>query len=369
MALDTAPIQQPGRSEELETLQRLFADASRLPRSGFSWCLRSRARGGVGRTALAVHAAYQLQEHFPGGQLYVNLRGAERQALKPAEVLAQLLRALGIPGALIPEDIDERARVYRRRLAKRRVLIVLDNAADEAQVRPLLPGGGSSAVLVTSRSKPAGLDTAATIRLDVLHPDEALDLLGKLAGRARVAGELEAARAITRLCGYLPLAVRIAGAKLDAKRHLPLIRFAVQLADQHRRLDTLHAGDLDLRASFALSYQHLPADQRRLFRLLGLLEEADFPTWVCAALLDCPIGRAVDLTERLVDAQLLEVVGDDAIGQVRYRFHDLLRVFARERAGAESHRRAGGRRSDGRSAATCRLPQTPPGSWTGVAST
>jgi tetratricopeptide (TPR) repeat protein len=321
-----------GRSEELETLRRLFADASRRPRSGLIVVSALAGKGGIGKTALAVHAAYQLQDHFPDGQLYVNLRGAERQALQPADVLAQLLRALGIPSALIPEDVDERARLYRRRLTTRRVLIVLDNAADEAQIRPLLPGGGSSAVLITSRKQLAGLDTAANIRLDVLQPADAIALLGKLAGRARVEEEPEAAESIARWCGYLPLAVRIAGAKLHAKPHLPLRRFAQQLADQRRRLDTLQVGDLDLRASFALSYRQLPAEQRRLFRLLGLLEVADFPAWVAAALLDCPIDHAADLTEQLVDAQLLEATGEDAVGQLRYRFHDLLRVFARERA-------------------------------------
>ncbi len=321
-----------GRSKELKRLQRLFADARRRRHAGLIVVSAIAGKGGVGKTALAVHAAYRLQSRFPDGQLYVNLRGAERQALQPADVLAQMLRALGVPSALIPEDVDERAGLYRRRLAKRRVLIVLDNAAAEAQIRPLLPGGGSSALLITSRKQLAGLDMAATIRLDVLQPAEALDLLGKLAGRARVEKEPEAARSIIRLCGYLPLAVRIAGAKLHAKPHLPLRRVADQLANQHRRLDTLQVGDLDVRASFLLSYQHLPADQRRLFRLLGLLEAADFPTWVAAALLDCPIGRAADLLERLDEAQLLEATGEDAVGQLRYRFHDLLRVFARERA-------------------------------------
>lgn len=321
-----------GRSKELKRLQRLFADARRRRHAGLIVVSAIAGKGGVGKTALAVHAAYRLQSQFPDGQLYVNLRGAERQALQPTDVLAQMLRALGVPSALIPEDVDERAGLYRRRLAKRRVLIVLDNAADEAQIRPLLPGGGSSGLLITSRKQLAGLDMAATIRLDVLQPAEALDLLGKLAGRARVEKEPEAARSIIHLCGYLPLAVRIAGAKLHAKPHLPLRRVADQLANQHRRLDSLQVGDLDVRASFLLSYQHLPADQRRLFRLLGLLEAADFPTWVAAALLDCPIGRAADLLERLDDAQLLEATGEDAVGQLRYRFHDLLRVFARERA-------------------------------------
>jgi tetratricopeptide (TPR) repeat protein len=289
-------------------------------------------KGGVGKTALAVHAAYQLQPQFPDGQLYVNLRGAERQALQPADVLAQLLRALGIPSALIPEGVDERAGLYRRQLTRRRVLIVLDNAADEAQVRPLLPGSGSSAVLITSRALLAGLDTAHTIHLDVLHEDEALDLLRKLAGRARVAHELEAAKAISRLCGYLPLAVRIAGAKLNANPHLPLTNLAQQLADQHRRLDTLHVGDLDLRASFALSYQQLPAEQQRLFRLLGLQEGPSIGVPAAKALLNQQVAKAKNLeAEKLLD-QLVDLNLLDRPILGRYRLHDLLRLFAHEQA-------------------------------------
>jgi tetratricopeptide (TPR) repeat protein len=320
-----------GRSKELKTLQRLFAATRRRRHAGLIVASAIAGKGGVGKTALAVHAAYQLQPQFPDGQLYVNLRGAERQALQPGDVLARLLRALGIPSALIPEGVDERAGLYRRRLSRRRMLIVLDNAADEAQVRPLLPGGGSSAVLITSRALLAGLDTAATIRLDVLREDEALDLLGKLLGHARVEQEPEAAKAISRLCGYLPLAVRIAGAKLNANPHLPLTQFAQQLADQHRRLDTLHVGDLDVRASFALSYQQLPADRQHLFRLLGLQEGPSIGVPAAKALLNQRVKaedlEAEDLLDQLVDLDLLDrpILG-------RYQLHDLLRLFAHEQA-------------------------------------
>jgi tetratricopeptide (TPR) repeat protein len=321
-----------GRSKELKTLQTLFADTRRRRHAGLIVVSAIAGKGGVGKTALAIHAAYRLQPQFPDGQLYVNLRGTERQALQPADVLAQLLRALGVPSALVPESVDERAGLYRRQLTTRRMLIVLDNAADEAQVRPLLPGGGSSAVLITSRALLAGLDTATTIHLDVLHEDEALDLLSRLGGRARVDAEPEAAKAISRLCGYLPLAVRIAGAKLNANPHLPLPRFARQLADQHRRLDTLHVGDLDLRASFALSYQQLPADQQRLFRLLGLQEGPSISVPAAQALLNHQVGNTEDreaeeLLEQLVILNLLDrpILG-------RYRLHDLLRLFAYEQA-------------------------------------
>jgi tetratricopeptide (TPR) repeat protein len=319
-----------GRSKELKTLRRLFAAPRRRSQAGLIVVSAIAGKGGVGKTALAVHAAYQLQQQFPDGQLYVNLHGAERQALQPGDVLARLLRALGIPSDLIPEGVDERAELYRRRLSRRRVLIVLDNAADEAQVRPLLPGGGNSAVLITSRALLAGLDTAATIRLDGLQEDEAIDLLSKLVGRARAEEEPEAATTISRLCGYLPLAIRIAGAKLNANPQLPLTKFADQLTDQHRRFDTLHVGDLDLRASFALSYQQLTADQQRLFRLLGLPEGPSIGVPAAAALLNQQVTEAENLLEQLVVLNLLERPTLE-----RYQLHDLLRLFASEQAISE----------------------------------
>jgi len=176
-------------------------------------------QGGVGKTALAVHVAHELRPRFPDGQLYVNLRGVEAQALDPIDVLADFLRALGVDGAAIPLGLEERAKLYRARLANLRVLVLLDNAASERQVRPLLPGSTTCATLITSRIHLAGIEAGRSINLDVLSHDQAVELLGKIAGRERVDAEPEAARTIAQLCGYLPLAVRIAGAKLAAKRH------------------------------------------------------------------------------------------------------------------------------------------------------
>jgi DNA-binding SARP family transcriptional activator/tetratricopeptide (TPR) repeat protein/transcriptional regulator with XRE-family HTH domain len=292
-------------------------------------------KAGVGKTTLAVHAAHQLRPLFPDGQLYVNLRGVEAQALDPAEVLGGFLRALGVDGHAIPEDVDERARLYRSLLADRRVLVLLDNAADAAQVRPLLPAGARNSVLITSREPLTGLALAELIDLDVLPPEQALELLGKIVGPDRVAGEPQAARAIAALCGYLPLALRIAGAKLAGKPHWRLQRLADRLGAQQRRLDELATGDLEVRASVALSYQGLGATERRAFRLLGLLEVPDFAPWMLSALLDVPAREAEEVAERLADAQLLDTVGEDAAGQLRYRFHDLLRLYARERLAAE----------------------------------
>jgi DNA-binding SARP family transcriptional activator/tetratricopeptide (TPR) repeat protein len=292
-------------------------------------------KAGVGKTALAVHLAHRLRPRFPDGQLYVNLRGAEAQALDPPDVLAAFLRALGLEGAVIADGLEERVQQFRARLADRRVLVVLDNAADEAQVRPLLPASHGCAALVTSRASLSGLEAAHPLTLEVLEADQAVQLLAKLAGPGRVAAEPEAAQAIVRLCGLLPLALRIAGARLANRPQWRLALLAQRLADEHRRLDELATGDLEVRASFALSYQGRGAAERRLFRLLGVLAAPSFPAWVAAALLDTEPTDAEALLERLVDAQLVEAAGQDQTGQLRYRLHDLLRVFARERLETE----------------------------------
>lgn len=322
-----------GRDAQLATLRRhLTADPGR---PGPVLVSAIAGKGGVGKTSLAVHLAHQLRDEFPDGQLYVNLHGAGAHPLDPAEVQARFLRALGARPSAVPDDADERAASYRSWLAGRRMLILLDNAAGEAQVRPLLPGTADCAVLVTSRARLVGLDGARLVDLDILEPEPAVELLAKVAGPARVAAEPAAAEEIVRLCGWLPLAVRVAGARLGARRHWRLARLATDLADEHRRLDVLRSGDLEVRASLALSYDSLDGTAKRAFRLLGMLEAPDFCAWVAAALLDITQPRAERLVDTLVDAQLLDVIGHDAAGQVRYRFHDLLRAYAREVATAE----------------------------------
>ena len=292
-------------------------------------------KAGVGKTTLAVHAAHQLRPWFSDGQLYVNLRGVEAQALEPADVLGRFLRALGVEGHCIPDDVDSRIGLYRSLMADRHVIVLLDNAAGEAQVRPLLPAGAGNLVLVTSRARLAGLALGEVIDLDVLPPGQAVELLGKIAGADRVASEPEAAAVIAALCGYLPLALRIVGARLAAKPHWRLQWLAKRLHAQHRRLDELTVGDLEVRASVALSYQGVGEVERRAFRLLGLLEVPDFAPWMLSALLDIPAVNAEEVAEHLAEAQLLDTVGEDAAGQIRYRCHDLLRLFARERLAAE----------------------------------
>jgi tetratricopeptide (TPR) repeat protein len=318
-----------GRTEVLHALVRL---ASSLPSElarPVSLAVIS-GKGGVGKTTLAVHLAHRLGSQFPDGQLYVNLRGAESQAIHPARVLAGLLRELGMDGALIPEALEERARNYRARLFHRRTLVVLDNAATDSQVRPLLPGSPTCFVVVTSRSRLPGLESASRFTIDVLEPEQAVTLLARIVGQPRVTAEYETAQRIARLCGYLPLAVRIAGARLAMKEHWRLETLAARLMDERQRLAELEVGDLEVRTSFALSYGSLSDEQQTAFRLLGLIDAPDFCAWVAGVLLDIPRSRAEEIVEFLVDAQLLEVLGDDPTGTTRYRFHDLLRLFARD---------------------------------------
>ncbi|MGC7094286.1 BTAD domain-containing putative transcriptional regulator [Amycolatopsis lurida] len=289
--------------------------------------------GGVGKTALAVHAAHQVAEAYPDGQLWANLRGAEASPLKPGDVLARFLRAFGVADRAIPAEPAERAELYRTLLAGRKVLVLLDNAASEEQVRPLLPGTPTSAVVITSRARLTALEGARRIDLDVFTADEAVGLLARVAGAHRVHAEAEDAHEIVGLCGALPLGVRIAGARLAARPAWRLAHLAAQLRDA--RLDRLATGDLAVRASLTLSYRGLEERERRLFRLLGLFEVPDFPAWLAATVLDCPVDEATEHAEALVDAHLLSVSGTDPAGQYRYRFHDLVRLFAAERAEAE----------------------------------
>jgi tetratricopeptide (TPR) repeat protein len=288
-------------------------------------------QGGVGKTALAIRVGHELAPRFPDGQLYVNLRGTEEECADPGLVLADFLRDLGVDRAAIPDELAARSRLYRSRLAGRRMLVILDNARDEPQLRPLLPGTPSCAVIVTSRSRLAGLEGVTSIAVDALTAAEAIELLARVAGQARVAAEPEEARAIAEACGYLPLAVRVAGARLAARPEWPLRVMADRLRGARSRLDELKAGDLDVRASLALSYAGLSAQEQRAFRLLGLLRAADFAAWPLASLLAVPLERAAMLAETLADAYLLQPQGLDAAGQDRYRFHDLVRDFARER--------------------------------------
>lgn len=322
-----------GRDDQVRLIERLLADDQRVPIVAVS------GAPGVGKTALAIHAAHRLIDRFPEGQLYVNLHGdtAGLQALRPLEVLGRFLRALGMEPAAVPGELEEASAAFRSRIADRRLLTVLDNAAGAAQVVPLLPANSGCGVLVTSRRILAALDGAYHLRLDLLAPERALELLARLAGQERVATEPEAAAEVARCCGYLPLALRIAGARLAARPGWPVRALAERLADAQRRLDELQLAEVGVRTSFAVSKQQLsasddPVDRAAAFAfpLLGVLDSAEVGVAASARLLDMAEDAAERVLERLVDAQLLETTAPG-----RYRMHDLLRLYAREVAGEQ----------------------------------
>ncbi|MFL6074090.1 MAG: BTAD domain-containing putative transcriptional regulator [Mycobacteriales bacterium] len=293
-------------------------------------------QGGVGKTTVAVRAAQLLRDRFPDGQLLADLRGQGGEPVNPAEVLGRFLTVLGMERPAVPDDPRERQRLFRSRTADRRLLVLLDDATAESQVRPLLPAGPGCAVLVTARSRLLGLEGARTLEVGVLPPAEALDLLASVAGPARVAAEPAAGRELVTLCGGLPLALRIAGARIAARPHQRLSEVAARLGDERRRLSELRAGDLDMRAAVEVSYRACAPAARRALRLLGLMDSAELAAWAAAALLDVDTATAEDLLEGLVDAQLLQVTGRDALGQARYRPHVLIRLFAAEQAWAHA---------------------------------
>lgn len=290
---------------------------------------------GVGKTTLAVHVAHEVSRFYPDGQLYVNLRGAEAQALDPGETLAGFLRELGVARAAVPESLDERSRIFRAHLHNRQVLMVLDNAASEAQVRPLLPSSPGCGVIVTSRRVLPSLEGVQRINLVEFDIGQSMELLVRIIGRPAVEADRDSAEEIARLCGGLPLAVRIAGSRLSTKQHWTLGSFAARLRDERHRLSELEAGDQAVRASFTLSYRGLTPEAQRAFRLLGLVTAQDFPLWIAAAVLGKDLAETDSLVEHLVDSRLLTGTGVGTRASARFRFHDLLVAFARERLMAE----------------------------------
>lgn len=290
---------------------------------------------GVGKTALAVHVAHLCVENYPDGQLYVDLGGDRPDPLSGMEVLSRLLLMLGVDGSAIPDELPERIRLYRDRLTDQRILLLLDNAAGESQVRPLLPSDPGCRAIVTSRTRLAALEGSQILDLNVFDRDNAMELLGRIITPERVAADPRAAERILMMCGYLPLAVRIAAARLAARPHWQLDRMARLLENHHRRLDELRFADLEIRAGLVLGYRGLPPATRRAFRLLSLPDVPYVGVWLAASLLDTSMETAEELLDSLVDAHLMEVAGGDGPGRYRYRFHDLVRVLARERATEE----------------------------------
>jgi tetratricopeptide (TPR) repeat protein/transcriptional regulator with XRE-family HTH domain len=312
-----------GRESELQWL--LTATAEAAP-AGTVTIYAIAGMAGTGKTALTVHAAHVMAERFPDGQLFVDLRGYTDglEPLSAEQALSLLLRSLGVPDQLIPEDAEERAAFYRSRLAGTRTLIILDNALDTAQVKPLLPGTAGCVVMVTSRRNLRGLDDARGLTLDVLPEGDAVTLFRLVAGPERVRADDPALTEIIGLCGQLPLAIRIVAARLAYRSALSTADLASQLRHEHGRLRPLQDEDRNVAAVFALSYRNLSAAEQHLFRHLGLIPGPDFDIYAAASVAAIDTDEAEQLLDSLIDHNLLA-----QRSQGRYRFHDLVRVYAR----------------------------------------
>ncbi|MDX3225381.1 AfsR/SARP family transcriptional regulator [Streptomyces sp. ME19-01-6] len=296
---------------------------------------------GVGKTAAATHLAHRLRDTFPEGQLYVQLDGPRGAHRTSTTVLADLLLSIGVPGSAIPRAESQRAALFRSKLAGRRVLVVLDNVLDASQVRPLLPGGDGCAVLITSRARLTAIPGAHLLDVKPLDDTDGRTLLDLIVGARRFATEPEATERILADCAGLPLALRVAGARLVGAPHRPVRWLADRLADEQRRLGELRAGDLAVRACVTTAYHGLAPDAARMFRVLGLLPTGEFPSWAPAALMSGQTGheepddRVDDILDSLVHANLVWADRIDPAGRPRYRMHDLLRAHAAERAAEE----------------------------------
>ncbi|HEY1620976.1 MAG TPA: BTAD domain-containing putative transcriptional regulator [Streptosporangiaceae bacterium] len=357
-----------GRDEQVARACAVLTAAPGADRPGAVPVWVVAGMGGAGKTTLAVHVAHRIAGQFPDGQLYAGLRGAT-SPLRPADVLARFLRALGAAERAIPADEAERAAAFRTRLAGRRTLIVLDDVADAAQVRPLLPGTAGCAVIVTSRRALPGLPGAAALTLGGLEPDAARELFGAIVGQQRATAEPDAADQVLAACAGLPLAVRIAASRLATRPGWSIAQLGARLRDERRRLAELTVGDLAIRACFAVSYDALPAvagpasaagpdrsgpdssgpdrtglgstglgstrpgggaAPARIFRLLGLADAPEHGLPAIAALAGLPADAVLPALDLLADAHLLDSPAPD-----RYRLHDLLRDYAAERADQE----------------------------------
>ncbi|MFG6198146.1 BTAD domain-containing putative transcriptional regulator [Nonomuraea sp. JJY05] len=324
--LPRAPSVFVGRSAELARIHAVLGADAGPP------VLALHGPGGIGKSTLALKAAYGVAERYPDGHLYADLQGStpSLSPLRPDEVLGRFLRALGVPPGEVPAVPAEAAALYQSVLADRRVLVILDNAVGAAQVAPLLPAGGGCAALVTSRSALTTLD-AVPIAVNLLDEEQSVRMLALLAGQARVAAETEAAAEIARWCCHHPLALRIAGARLAGRPDWSLAGFNERLSNQRRRLDELQAADLRVRSCFEVGYATLTSAARTVFRLFGVLEVPEVGVELVAALADVDRKTAEAVLDELVEARLIEPVGES-----RFRTHDLLRLFAGELAASHA---------------------------------
>ncbi|MGW6449978.1 ATP-binding protein [Lentzea sp. NPDC055074] len=321
--LAPAPRDVAGRGAEFELLRALLADGHDVAVVG---------PAGVGKTVMVAFAAERLREEFPDGCFAVDLRGMDERPLEVTAVFDRLLRALGVPAAEIPVAAEDQAVRYRTVLSAKRALVVLDNASAESQVRPFLGLGSGSRTLVTCRRTLAGLASVRWLPLDPLRDAEARDLLAAITDDERIAAEPEAARELGELCGNLPLALRIAGDLLATRPDWTVARLVDGLRDERTRLSALSAGDLQVRSAFDLSYRALTPPARTAFCRLAALPGADFGIELVRVAADLGETEAFRAVDELIEASVLQ----DAPAEGRFRFHDLLRLFAGQRWEAES---------------------------------
>ncbi|WFF03668.1 BTAD domain-containing putative transcriptional regulator [Micromonospora sp. WMMD964] len=331
--LPAAPAGFVGREPELARIVAAVARTGHELRHASSRVVLVHGAAGSGKTALAHTAGHRLRLRYPGGQLYADLGGASAEPASPTAVLGRFLRALGVPVDRIGGDLVEDSALLRTELAGRRMLVVLDNASDAAQVLPLLPGTGRSDVLVTSRWLLRGLEVAASVPLGTLTAAESLEMIAAAAGGERVAADARSARELTGVCGHLPLALRIAGARLASRPSWAIGDLVQRLRDESGRLAQLDDGSTSVLASFQLSYDSLSEPARRAFRLCALHPAQDFGVTATGALLDTDDATAERILDELLDANMLLQYSAH-----RFRFHDLLRLYAGKLVEAEISR-------------------------------
>jgi DNA-binding SARP family transcriptional activator/tetratricopeptide (TPR) repeat protein/DNA-binding XRE family transcriptional regulator len=320
-----------GRGEQLHALEVMFRSVLRRSGAGRQVTCVISGMPGVGKTSLALRAAEAMRDDFPDGQLYIDLRGADRKPVVQADVLARLLRGLGVPSRTIPADIDEAAALYRTMLAARRLLLILDNARNAAQIRPLLPGAGGSAVLVTSRQHCADLPGATHIDLPVLPMPEAVDMLLGRRGPAWTPADRQDATALAASCGCLPVALRMIASRIAGPPHRSPAEVLQRLTESRSRPAVFGTGDVAVDATFALSYRELTPDAALLFRWAAQFFGTTFSRDAAAALFAVDAHATAEALDLLVGESML-----DGAGPGRYRYHDLLRRYALELAPVDS---------------------------------
>lgn len=296
--------------------------------------------GGVGKTTLAVHAAHAVRHHYPDGQLFVQLQGADGRPAHPMHLLARLISSLGGSSNVLPHQLADRIAAYRSLLGDRRILIVLDDVSSATEAAALIPGNPECGVITTSRRPLSDLPGARHIQVEKLNESACVELLGNVIGTERTGAEPAAAQQLVRFCDCLPLAVRVVAARLATRRHWRIAKMVQRMADEPRRLDELALGGVGVRATLATSYSGLSQQARHLFTRLSLLGNADFGAWVSAPLLDESLDRACGVLDELVEVGLVEARTEEAYSGethtgtdniTRFRMHDLVRIYALER--------------------------------------